>query len=207
MANIDLDESFLKKFFALTEKIIPEGQEITLLMMKKQLDEIEDILISSKLDIETANAKAQSPKNFQQPDTLQSFSSSSFGDDFNLAKKNILIIDDLGVITYQLAVMFKKLGYEAMVSKEIYDAIEKFKKQDFDLVVMDLFIPTEREGFILLEELKKTASNKRKPTKIGVMSASSKKEYKQLCKVKGAEFFVEKVDDWQKELISVISGL
>lgn len=72
---------------------------------------------------------------------------------------------------------------------------------------MDLFIPTEREGFILLEELKKIALSKQKPAKIGVMSASSKKEYKQLCKVKGAEFYIEKVDTWQKELLNVTKNL
>jgi len=93
------------------------------------------------------------------------------------------------------------------MSKEIYDAIEKFKKQKFDLVIMDLFIPTEREGFILLEELKKVAINKQIPVKIGIMSASGKKEHKQLCKMKGAEFYVEKLDDWQKELMKVVREL
>ncbi len=118
-----------------------------------------------------------------------------------------MIIDDLGVITYQLGVLFKKLNFDVIDSREIYDAIEKFKKQDFDMVIMDLFIPTEREGFILLEELKKTSSSKRKPAKIGVMSASAKKEHKQLCKMKGAEFYIEKVDDWQKELIGLVKGI
>jgi len=200
--NIELDKQFLDKFFALTDRMVPEGDEITLLMLKKQVAEVEDLLITSKLNAQPSNSP--SPMGFQQPAGMDDFSS-TFGDDgFNLPKKNILIIDDLGVITYQLAVLFKKLGFETTSSKEIYDAIEKFKKQDFDLVIMDLYIPTEREGFILLEELKKTAMNKRKPTKIGVMSASSKKEYKQLCKIKGAEFFIEKVDDWQKELLTVI---
>lgn len=205
MVNIELDEPFLKKFFGLTEKIIPEGQEITIAMMRKQLDEIEHLLSEFKV------AASQSAKGGYTPPTQPSpLSHSSFDDDasgedeFNLPKKNILVIDDLGVITYQLSVLFKQINYEVTTSKEIYDAIEKFKKQPFDLVVMDLFIPTEREGFILLEELKKIATTKQKPTKIGVMSASAKKEHKQMCKMKGAEFYIEKIDDWQKELFGVI---
>lgn len=214
--NIDLDESFLKKFFGMTDRIIPEGQEITLLMLRRQLDEIEEALTESKIAVQEANAAAasaaKSKTSYQQPQ--QSAASDTFRDTstvnvdgFNLPKKNILIIDDLGVITYQLGVLFKKMNFEVVDSREIYDAIEKFKKQNFDLVIMDLFIPTEREGFILLEELKKTATNKKKPVKIGVMSASAKKEHKQLCKMKGAEFYVEKIDDWQKELLSVVAGL
>lgn len=205
--NIELDEHFLKKFFAITEKIIPDGQEITMAMLRRQLDEIEQTIT----DIKAAAQEKANEKPAYKPQNTQPHLSSSFGDDFedefNLPKKNILVIDDLGVITYQLSVLFKQLNFDVVTSKEIYDAIEKFKKQSFDLVVMDLFIPTEREGFILLEELKKIASNKQISVRIGIMSASAKKEHKQMCKMKGAEFYVEKIDDWQKELFRVIKDL
>lgn len=204
--NIELDEAFLKKFFGLTEKTLADGQEITLAMLRSQLDDIEKTIKEARAAAKEAGAAPPPPKPTPVP-------ASKFGEDmseedtFNLPKKNILIIDDLGVITYQLSVLFQQYNYDVVTSKEIYDAIEKFKKQSFDLVIMDLFIPTEREGFILLEELKKIASSKQKPTQIGVMSASAKKEHKQLCKMKGAEFYVEKIDDWQKELFGVIQKL
>lgn len=206
--NIDLDEPFLKKFFALTDRMIPDGQEITLLMLRRQLDEIENVLIESKKPKEEEKEKYTPNKQPQAPSIGSFDTDSAFGEDeFNLPKKNILVIDDLGVITYQLSVLFKQVGFEVVTSKEIYDAIEKFKKQSFDLVIMDLFIPTEREGFILLEELKKISINKQITVKIGIMSASGKKEHKQLCKIKGAEFYIEKVDDWQKELFKVIKDI
>ena len=206
--NIELDEAFLKKLFGMTDRIIPEGQEITLLMLRKQLDEIEETIVEAKL------AAQESKSAPARPAPQSKISSSTFDDSFadeddhfNLPKKTILVIDDLGVITYQLSVLFKQHRFEVVTSKEIYDAIEKFKKQAFDLVVMDLFIPTEREGFILLEELKKIAAGKQKATRIGVMSASAKKEHKQMCKMKGAEFYVEKIDDWQKDLLSMIKEI
>lgn len=197
-ANVELDEFFLKKFFSLTDKTPPEG-EINLAILQKQLDESERLLNSLK-KLAPAAPKSASAENDMLEDT--------FGENsFNLPQKSILIIDDLGVITYQLSVLFKQNGFEVTTSKEIYDAIDKFKKQSFELVIMDLFIPTEREGFLLLEELKKIAITRTKPTRIGVMSASPKKEHKQLCKVKGAEFYIEKVDEWQKDLFRVISDL
>lgn len=207
--NIDLDEAFLKKFFGLTEKIIPDGQEITLSMLRRQLDDIENTIAEFKADAASNATKGgyTPPSRPVQSPSVGSFDDTYNDDGFNLPKKNILIIDDLGVITYQLSVLFKHNNYEVTTSKEIYDAIDKFKKQPFDLVIMDLFIPTEREGFILLEELKKVSTSKQKPTKIGVMSASAKKEHKQLCKMKGAEFYIEKIDDWQKELFGVIKNL
>lgn len=207
--NIELDEPFLKKFFAITDRIIPEGQEITLLMLRNQLDEISATLEEVRAEAKEKAALASvQPVQKQTPGPAPLFDGDSLQEDtFNLPQKTILIIDDLGVITYQLSVLFQQYNFEVATSKEIYDAIEKFKKQSFDLVIMDLFIPTEREVFILLEELKKIALSKQKATKIGVMSASAKKEHKQLCKMKGAEFYVEKIDDWQKELFKLVKNM
>ncbi|UKI41521.1 MAG: hypothetical protein L6V95_00095 [Candidatus Melainabacteria bacterium] len=87
----------------------------------------------------------------------------------------VLLIDDLGVITYQLEVLFKRIGFSPIVSKEIYDAIDKFKKNEIKIVIMDLFIPTEREGFILLDELIKIIKYNNLNTKIGIITASKKK--------------------------------
>lgn len=212
--NVELDESFLKKFFGLTDRMIPEDQEVTMAMLRKQLDEIASALKEAS---EVHEISSEKPQNEEMKVSSSSSSISQFGDSFdddltgrdtfNLPKKSILIIDDLGVITYQLSVLFKQLGFETGTSKEIYDAIEKFKKQNFDIVLMDLFIPTEREGFILLEELKKIAAAKQANVRIGIMSASTKREHKQLCKIKGAEFYLEKVDDWQKELLNMIKGI
>jgi len=205
--SIELDEQFLTKFFGLTDKMIPEGQEITLLMLKNQIEEISLLLKETQAALKEKSG-APASRTPQPAPSAPSFGAAPFGDEeLNLPKKNILIIDDLGVITYQLSVLFKQYGYEVTTSKEIYDAIDKFKKQNFDLVIMDLYIPTEREGFILLEELKKISLGKPKMTKMGVMSASAKKEHKQLCKMKGAEFYIEKIDDWQKELFKIISEL
>jgi len=204
--NIDLDEAFLNKFFGLTDRVLPPDQEITLLMLRRQLEEIEETIVEAKLAVQQ---KSNSPAKTAAPVKMSNAFDDGFSseDTFNLPKKTILIIDDLGVITYQLSVLFQQYNFEVITSKEIYDAIEKFKKQSFDLVVMDLFIPTEREGFILLEELKKITMGNQKPAKIGVMSASAKKEHKQICKMKGAEFYIEKIDDWQKDLLTMVKQM
>ena len=94
---------------------------------------------------------------------------------------------------------------EVDCSQEIYDAVNKFKNRDYKYVIMDLFIPTEREGFILLTELKKMASAKEGQTIIGVITASPRKEIAQQCSARGADFFLEKNNDWQNQLKNVIA--
>lgn len=141
---------------------------------------------------------------FIEPSVINHVDKEVYDDDGKLAKGRVLIIDDLGVVTYQLSVLFKHAGYLPVTSKEIYEAVDKFKRQSYDYVIMDLFIPTEREGFILLEELKKIAASRNDSTVIGVMSASSRKDHKQICQKHGAAFYIEKVDDWQRELFKLI---
>lgn len=141
---------------------------------------------------------------FVEPSVINHVDKEVYDDDGKLAKGRVLIIDDLGVVTYQLSVLFKHAGYLPVTSKEIYEAVDKFKRNSYDYVIMDLFIPTEREGFILLEELKKIAASRNDSTVIGVMSASSRKDHKQICQKHGAAFYVEKIDDWQRELFKLI---
>lgn len=118
-----------------------------------------------------------------------------------IRQNTVLIVDDLGIITYQLEMLFKKLGFEVTISQEINDAIDKFKKQDFGYAIIDLFIPTEREGFILLDEIKKLTLLCKLNTKIIVMTASSKQEYKEKSLNRGANAYVEKTPGWQKQII------
>ena len=70
---------------------------------------------------------------------------------------------------------------------------------------MDLFIPTEREGFILLTELKKMAQAQGIKTTIGIITASPRKEIEQQCKARGADFFLEKSNDWQQQLCNIMN--
>ena len=117
----------------------------------------------------------------------------------------ILVVDDLGVITYQLKVLLSQFEMDIDCSQEIYDAVGKFKNRKYAYVIMDLFIPTEREGFILLTELKKMAAASGKKLVVGVITASPRKEIEAQCKARGADFFLEKNNDWQNQLITIMS--
>lgn len=188
MPNIDLDDEFLDLFYSITNSQVPAS--LDLITLKKQLIDVVDVL-------RELNANSKKPimsRALTNGDDIQE-------DNMTPA---ILIVDDLGVITYQLKVLLAEFDYDIDCSQEIYDAVNKFKKRKYKYVVMDLFIPTEREGFILLTEIKKMAANYGNKTIVGVITASPRKEIEQQCKARGADFFLEKNSDWQYSLYNIM---
>lgn len=188
MPSVDLDDEFLSLFYNITNDKPPKN--VDLLALKNQLINVVDTL-------RELNKGAKKPIVSRALNPNATVEEESEG-------PAILIVDDLGVITYQLKVLLSNFDYDVDCSQEIYDAVNKYKKRHYQYVVMDLFIPTEREGFILLTELKKLASAAGQNTIIGVITASPRKEIEQQCKARGADFFLEKNSAWQNSLYSIM---
>lgn len=122
-------------------------------------------------------------------------------------KRKILVVDDIGVVTYQLKILFQKMGFEVDTAKDIYGAAKLISvtKSVYDFIIMDLFVSTEREGFLLLDETKKVIVQNNLKTKIVVITASSKGEHKVKCLNRGANMFLQKDTGWQDELVKYVS--
>ena len=189
MALIDIDNEFLELFYNITNSKVPA--EPSLGDLKRQLTNIVDTLKELSKDAKkTILAKSQENSDLIEEPTGPA----------------ILVVDDLGVITYQLKVLLSQFNLDIDCSQEIYDAVNKYKKRNYTYIVMDLYIPTEREGFILLTELKKMANANNSKLVVGVITASPRKEIEQQCKARGADFFLEKSNDWQNQLIMIMSN-
>ncbi len=120
---------------------------------------------------------------------------------------NILVIDDIGVVTYQLKVMLKNVGYDVQIAKDIFSGLNTFIKANYAFVIMDLFVSTEQEGFALLKETKKIITKNNLDTKIIVITASSKSENKVKCMNGGADIFLKKDTGWQSKLLEIIEEM
>lgn len=191
MPNVDLDDEFLKLFYGITNSTNPVN--ISLQDLKSQLSNIVNVI----KDLNSNSKKPFKSKVLDDSEQVESASESN---------PAILVVDDLGVITYQLKVLLSRFKLDIDCSQEIYDAVNKYKKRKYLYVVMDLFIPTEREGFILLTELKKLAQLYNVRSIVGVITASPRKEIEQQCKVRGADFFLEKNNEWQANLLEVMGS-
>ena len=187
--NLDLDEDFLKRFYDLTGDKVPET--ITIVSLKKQVLNIKERFRTILADSSGASAAAID----QGDEESLSISKSN----------NVLLVDNLGVITYQVQMIMSRLGFQVTATKDVYGALSLFEDKDFDFVLMDLLIPTEREGFILLAELQRIARKKHSNPIIGVMSVAGKKELKSESLEKGADFYLEKSHNWQQRLTDIVT--
>ena len=190
IVNLDLDGDFLKRFYDLTGDKIPET--ITIVSLKKQVLNIRDRFRSILADSNGAGTEHE--------DVLVEESSTSVS-----RGNNVLLVDNLGVVTYQVQMIMSKLGFQVTSTKDVYGALSLFEDKEFDFVLMDLLIPTEREGFILLAEIKRIAAKKGIKPIIGVMSVAGKKELKTESLEKGADFYLEKANNWQKTLADIVA--
>jgi len=187
--NIEIEKSTADKLYSLIDSPAPA------VLNNAALSNLADKL-KEKIDkLKIASGVQETPSNIQ-PINLSGMDNNAL-----LRQKSVLIVDDLGIITYQLDMLFKKINFDVIISHEVYDAIETFKKRDFGYAIIDLFIPTEREGLILLDELKKLSLLCKLNTRIIVMTASSKPEYETKCLNRGADFFIEKSPGWQKKIL------
>jgi len=196
--SIEVDTEFINKFFKLGDIQSPEN--VTLEDMNKVLDKIVTKFDAINIARQSGASSSAEARQNGEP---------SVYDPENVPKNpnNVLVVDDLGIVTIQMESLLKKLGFEVTVSKELFDAIEKYKAQDFGYAIVDLFLPTEREGFILIDEIKKMSLLCKLNTKILVMTASNKKEHKEKCMSRGADYYIEKIPGWQKKIVQICKGL
>jgi len=71
----------------------------------------------------------------------------------------ILIVEDEDVLSLVLEEKFKNQGYTVSIAKDGEDGIEKAKKNNPDIVLLDLILP-KKGGLEVLEALKKDSELK-----------------------------------------------
>lgn len=125
---------------------------------------------------------------------------------FTPSSNNILVIDDIGVVTYQLKILLRNLGYNVQVAKDIFSGLNTFVRSNYAFVIMDLFVSTEQEGYTLLNETKKIITKNNLDTKIVVITASNKAENRVKCLNGGADIFLKKDAGWQDKLLELIEN-
>ena len=120
-------------------------------------------------------------------------------------QESALVVGTLGAINFQLKIMLSNHGYEVKMADAVDTAIEIYKSQDFGLVIIDLFMPSDQEGFAVLEALKRLAMHNELSTRFIVLSnhvRNNKIQY--LALGSGADYYFERTERWQEHILSVI---
>jgi two-component system, NtrC family, response regulator HydG len=76
-----------------------------------------------------------------------------------LIHKRILFVDDEPAIRATLAVILRRYGFSVTVASTVAEALETIKKQEFDLLLSDLNIGGERDGYNVIKAMREANTN------------------------------------------------
>jgi DNA-binding response OmpR family regulator len=76
-----------------------------------------------------------------------------------LIHKRILFVDDEPAIRATLAVILRRYGFIVTVASTLAEALEEIRKQEFDLLLSDLNIEGERDGYNIVRAMRKVNPN------------------------------------------------
>jgi len=124
-----------------------------------------------------------------------------------LNNANILLVDDLELSVYQLSKLLINCGYNATIARSVEEALDYYKKQSYQYVLVDLFLPDSNDGLYLIDTINNAEKTKKDNTKIIVISGSDDKKLINECFLKGANEFISKLPDWHKKILHHIGNL
>ena len=116
-------------------------------------------------------------------------------------KKKILIVDDEPDLTFSFREELEDAGFNVDVFNDAMHALENFKPEFYDLVILDIVMP-EMDGFDLYNELK------RLDPRVNVCFITASEQYhKDQREVKhwdlGQDLFIQKpisIEDFKREI-------
>jgi two-component system, NtrC family, nitrogen regulation response regulator NtrX len=109
--------------------------------------------------------------------------------------KNILVIDDEGLVTKTLKKLLSKAGYNPIITESGREALEKAKTEDFDLVVSDIRMP-DIDGIETIQKLRQIQTEKGKKCcpEILITGYADEEKYKSAVQLKVAEYLFKPFD-------------
>lgn len=121
---------------------------------------------------------------------------------------SVLVVDDLGLVVYQLSLLLTKSGYNVLLARSTPEAFSIFEERGpFDVVLMDLFMPNKEDGIELLTKIKNLVKEQNLSTKIVVMSSTKDLEAIEEVISLGADSFLEKGQNWKSDLLETLEHL
>ncbi len=75
-------------------------------------------------------------------------------EDFSTQNKNILSIEDDELFSNLVSTKLTDLGYGFMLAKNHIEAFEALEKKRPDVILLDMLLPGEMDGFAILKKIK-----------------------------------------------------
>jgi CheY-like chemotaxis protein len=103
--------------------------------------------------------------------------------------KAVLVVDDDHTILLGIGLRLKSMGYTVYTATDAVSAVSAFRKNDPDVVVLDISLPAG-DGFLVADRLQNLVGSKATP--IIFMTASDNPAHRERAKKLGAVGFLKK---------------
>ena len=84
-------------------------------------------------------------------------------EDFATQNRNILLIEDDEVFSNLVSAKLLRLGYDFVLAKNHTEAFEALERKKPDVILLDLLLPGEMDGFAILKKIKSDENFKNIP--------------------------------------------
>lgn len=117
--------------------------------------------------------------------------------------KNILVVDDEGLVTKSLQKLLKKEGFGVVVVAGGEEAIEQCRTSDFDLIVCDIRMPG-LDGIGTIEKIRQLQKEEGKKSipEIFITGYADEEKYKTALRLKVADYIYKPFDT--REFIEIV---
>jgi len=181
--HIEVDKKFIHKFFELAGNPVPKDFSV---------NEFNNAL--SKIGRKISLSKEQAAQ----------IDSESGEELKNEEKLKILMIDNVGFIMQRVKQQLSRQEYTIEIFNDVSKAIDKIKREPFDFIILNILIPTEREGTMFLKEVKAILADRKVKPKIIITGDAIKKELLIYLKENGIRHILERRLDWITKLLELI---
>lgn len=125
-------------------------------------------------------------------------------DDIESSEAKILIVDDLELSTYQLTALLRKIKVVPVIAHSKEDAISEIKKQKFDFIFVDLFLPDQADGLELMSFANSYREEKGLSYKVVAISGTDDLNLVTDCFDCGVDEFVSKSSKWHEQVLKIV---
>jgi len=125
-------------------------------------------------------------------------------DDFDSSNAKVLIVDDLELSTYQLSTLLKKIKVSPSIVHTKEEACDQIKKQKFDFIFIDLFLPDEEDGLAVMKFASENRNEKNLDYKVVAISGTDDLNLVTDCFNSGVDEFVSKSSRWHEHVLKIV---
>lgn len=125
-------------------------------------------------------------------------------EDIDSSEAKILIVDDLELSTYQLTALLRKIKVVPVIAHTKEDAISEIKKQKFDFIFVDLFLPDQQDGLDVMRFANSYREEKDLNYKVIAISGTDDLTLVSDCFEIGVDEFVSKSSRWHDQVLKIV---